>query len=62
MGQPDFDGDSFKLSKYNNDTPEHIDKVLKELINNNYLTIIQEKTKGKIKNNYIVYHNRYKLE
>ena len=61
MGQPDFDGDSFELSKYNLDTSEHIDKILKELIDNNYLTIVKEKHKGKIKYNYIAYHNRWKM-
>lgn len=61
MGQPNFDGDSFELSKYNNDTAKHIDEVLKELVDNNYLTIVKEKHKGKIKYNYIVYHNRWKM-
>lgn len=61
MGQPDFDGDSIKLSTYNKDTPEHIDVVLQELVDNNYLTIVEEKYRGKIKYNYVVYHNRWKM-
>lgn len=61
MGQPDFDGNSFELSKYNNDTPEHIDEVLKELIANKYLTIVEKRYKGKIKYDCIIYHNRWKM-
>ena len=61
MGQPDFDGDSIVLSTYNKDTPEHIEVVLQELVDNNYLTIVEERYKDKIKYNYIVYHNRWKM-
>lgn len=61
IGQPDFDEDSIKLSTYDKDTLEHIDLVLQELVDNNYLTIVEEKYKGQIKYNYIVYHNRCKM-
>lgn len=61
MGQPNFDGDSFELSKYNSDTPEHIDEVLKELVDNNYLTIVKKRYRGKIRYDYVVYHNRWKM-
>ena len=61
MGQSNFDGDSIILSTYNKDTPEHIEVVLQKLVDNNYLTIVEERYKGKIIYNYIVYHNKWKM-